>query len=158
EPIVKSEHVEQAFSYAIHPDVRTRSYALCNGRELVLYDIDRSEPAFRVQMSNVGTQWNEVLKHFSPEALRNHHHRHCQPDLGIFLRNAGFTGAHEITFINSRVLVLGRTLNGIITAAAAYEMTDGVGCMGSFDMPTNMLPVLLSCLPDQVARMAANAL
>ena len=33
EPIIKSHHVEQAFSYAIHPEIRSSTYGLCNGRE-----------------------------------------------------------------------------------------------------------------------------
>jgi hypothetical protein len=86
ESIIKSEHVEQAFSYAIHPEIRARSYALCNGHELVLYDIDRSGPVFQVKMAEIEQSWNEVLKHLSPEALLNHYHREFRPDLGIFLK------------------------------------------------------------------------
>ena len=34
EPVVNSQHVEQVFSYAIHPEVRCKWSGLCNGREL----------------------------------------------------------------------------------------------------------------------------
>jgi hypothetical protein len=54
--------------------------------------------------------------------------------------------------------MLGRTLGGGLTAAAAYEMVEGVVCQGSFDMPFEVLPALLSCLPPQAAAMATNAL
>jgi hypothetical protein len=158
EEIVQSQHVEQAFSYAIHPDVRTRSYALCNGRELVLYDIDKFAPVFRVALADLKSKWIEALKYLSPEALMNHHHREFMGDLGIFLKNAGFTEAHEITFTKSAISSLGITAGGVLTAAAAHEMVEGVGFQGSFDMPAEILPVLLSRLPAQCASMAIKAL
>ena len=158
ESLIKSQHVEQAFSYAIHPDVRTKSYALCNGRELVLYDIDRSEPVFRVKMNELRDHWGDVLKHLSPEALLNHHHREFQADLGIFLKNAGFGTSHEITFTNSRITSLAITTGGVLTASAGHKMVEDIGFQGSFDMPMEVLPVLVSCLPPAAAAMVVKAL
>lgn len=156
EPIIKSEHVEQAFSYAIHPEVRARSYALCNGHELVLYDIDSSGPVFQIRMAEVAQRWTEVLKHMSPDALLNHYHRQFRPDLGIFLKNAGFDQSHDITFANTRISLLGRTGNGLTAAAAAK--IDDKELQASFDMPLDVLPAILSCLPLQAAEMVMNAL
>jgi hypothetical protein len=158
EPLVKSNHVEQAFSYAIHPEVRTRSYALCNGRELVLYDIDRPDPVLHVQLNQLQENWTNVLKHLSPEALINHHHREFQSDLGIFLKTAGFTSSHEITFSNSRVTSLAICNNGGLTASAGHKMVDDIGFQGSFDMPIEVLPVMLSCLPAQASSIVVKAL
>jgi hypothetical protein len=158
EVLTKSGHVEQAFSYAIHPEVRTKSYALCNGRELVLYDIDRFEPVFRVQMNQLADQWTELLKHLSPEALIDHHHRIFQADLGIFLKNAGFNGSHEITFANSRVASLAITTGGVLTASAGHKMVEDIGFQGSFDMPIELLPVIVSCLPAEASGMITKAL
>lgn len=158
ESLVKSHHVEQAFSYAIHPEIRTKSYALCNGRKLVLYDIDRSEPVCQFRLDNLKAVWTDLLKHFSPEALINRHHREFLGDLGIFLRNAGFTANNEITFPSSRIQMLGRTLGGSLTAGAGHEMSPGASFQGSFDMSLEFLPALVSCLPEQVAKMVCNAL
>ena len=44
ESILQSEHFEQAYSYATHPEVRAAHFALCNGRRLVVYDVARFEP------------------------------------------------------------------------------------------------------------------
>jgi len=41
EEIHRGKNVEQAYSYAIHRDVRADLYALCNGREFVLYQTSR---------------------------------------------------------------------------------------------------------------------
>ena len=158
EPIVKSVHVEQAFSYAIHPDVRTKSYALCNGREFVLYDIDRFDPVFQIELKKLADGWTDVLKHLSPEALLDHHHRVFLPDLGIFLKNAGFGQFQDITLTDSRIQSLGRTLGGGLTATAAHEMIPGTGFQGSFDMPYHVLPAILSCLPEPAAKIVEKAL
>jgi hypothetical protein len=157
ESIIKSEHVEQAFSYAIHPEIRARSYALCNGHELVLYDIDRSGPVFQVKMAEIEQSWNEVLKHLSPEALLNHYHREFRPDLGIFLKNSGVSESQDIAFVDTRISSLGQTTGGVLTATTAAEI-DGMSLQASFDMPMDVLPVMLSCLPTQAATMVANAL
>src|SRR5882672_8640318 len=37
EEIHKGKHVEQVYSYAMHRDVRAQLFALCNGREFVLF-------------------------------------------------------------------------------------------------------------------------
>jgi hypothetical protein len=37
EDISSGRHVEQAYSYAIHKDVRVPLYALCNGRRLLVF-------------------------------------------------------------------------------------------------------------------------
>lgn len=44
ENIVKGDHVAQAYSYAIHPDIRVCVYALCNGYQLALFHIFSAEP------------------------------------------------------------------------------------------------------------------
>jgi hypothetical protein len=38
------KHVEQAYSYAIHPDIRVPVYGLCNGGKLVVFHISQEEP------------------------------------------------------------------------------------------------------------------
>ena len=42
EKITSGEHVQQIYSYAIHPDIRVKLYALCNGREFILFNIEES--------------------------------------------------------------------------------------------------------------------
>lgn len=158
EAVVQSKHVEQAFSYAIHPEIRTKSYALCNGHELVLYDIDRADPVFRVKMVEINEHWTELLQHFSPVALLNHSHRAFQPDLGIFLKSAGFDRTNEFTFVDARITSLGHTSGGVLTATASPEMIEGMAFGGSFDMPLDVLPSILSCLPPHVDAMVLKAL
>ena len=53
EEVIKSRHVEQAFSYAIHPDIRAHYYGLCNGRHLVIFSISQSEPVLLIPVQEI---------------------------------------------------------------------------------------------------------
>lgn len=39
ENIREGKNVQQVFSYAIHPDIRTNMYGLCNGREISIFSV-----------------------------------------------------------------------------------------------------------------------
>ena len=43
EPLDDPEHLSQAYSYAVHGDVRANWFALCNGRTLALYHLSLLE-------------------------------------------------------------------------------------------------------------------
>ena len=62
EDILKSKHVEQAYSYAIHPEVRAEMYALCNGKEFVLYEIRRFEPILHFKLEDINSHWDSLFR------------------------------------------------------------------------------------------------
>lgn len=43
EDVLDPGHVSQVYSYAAHPEVRAKYFALCNGREFVLYNGEAGE-------------------------------------------------------------------------------------------------------------------
>jgi hypothetical protein len=47
ENILKSRHAEQAYSYAIHPEIRSEYFALCNGRTFILWSMRKLEPVIK---------------------------------------------------------------------------------------------------------------
>jgi len=69
ELISTGENVEQAFSYAIHPDVRTKYYSLCNGREFIVFSIDTSEPILYFQLSEIDKYWQKLYSLLSPNSF-----------------------------------------------------------------------------------------
>jgi hypothetical protein len=44
ENITNGSNVEQVYGYAIHPEIRSYMFALCNGKELVLFLINETSP------------------------------------------------------------------------------------------------------------------
>ena len=69
EEIGSGENVEQAYSYAIHPDIRVKIYSLCNGREFIAFNIDEQNPIIYFQISEIGLYWQQLYDLLSPPAV-----------------------------------------------------------------------------------------
>jgi hypothetical protein len=99
ETIIFGSNVEQAFSYAIHPEIRAKRYALCNGRILSVFDINRTEPVGVFQCSEFGRKWYEITRLLSPSAILRPEVANFKQDFGIYVRNLGMTGVFEFARI-----------------------------------------------------------
>lgn len=67
------DDVEQAHSYAAHPEIRAPIYALCNGREFIVYETSRppsSEPLLRLSYDELRDRHYVFENLLSPIALR----------------------------------------------------------------------------------------
>ena len=71
EIITSGTHVEQTYSYAIHPEVRTRFFALCNGREFVVFEVDKQEPELYFHVSEIGADWINLNELLSAKAFQS---------------------------------------------------------------------------------------
>jgi len=67
EAIIKSSNVEQAYSYAIHRDVRVNFFALCNGREFAVYDTLEANLVLHFPIKKIPLYWKSLKKILSPE-------------------------------------------------------------------------------------------
>jgi hypothetical protein len=69
---VQRDQVEQAWTYACHPEVRAAYFALCNGRELLVFDslaAPESRELLRVRYEDFGERFREVLHVLGPDAI-----------------------------------------------------------------------------------------
>jgi hypothetical protein len=66
EEIKTGDNVEQVYSYAIHPEIRVELFALCNGRELILFDVHQKEPILYLHLSEIKHFWTDVHKYLAP--------------------------------------------------------------------------------------------
>ena len=71
EKISYGENVEQAYFYAIHPEVRVNFYALCNGKEFVLFEISSQTPILHFPLSEIGKHWQRIEDALNPAAFTN---------------------------------------------------------------------------------------
>lgn len=69
EEIKEGKNREQTFFYAIHPEIRVRFYALCNGREFIVFDRDKDEPVLYFHLSEIAQHWTELEALLAPEAF-----------------------------------------------------------------------------------------
>jgi DNA modification methylase len=71
EPIKTGKHVEQAFSYACHPEIRSNFFALCNGHEFSLFKtFEDSSPILYFEISKVNEVWEDLLSLLSPNSFK----------------------------------------------------------------------------------------
>jgi hypothetical protein len=67
------DQIEQAWSYANHPEVRSIYFALCNGREMAVYRTafgPAAEPTLRVNYEDFDARWQLIENLLGPIALR----------------------------------------------------------------------------------------
>jgi len=88
--LVKTKHAEQAYSYAIHPEVRTRFYALCSGRQLVAYDTQGIAPIFVLDFADIDSNWELIESVLSPENVSKFAQSYFQPDYGATMMKMGY--------------------------------------------------------------------
>lgn len=69
--ISHGENVEQVYSYAIHPEVRTKFFALCNGREFCLFRVDVAEPILYFQLTELDDYFEKLSRYLSPSSFQS---------------------------------------------------------------------------------------
>lgn len=70
EEIKSGENVEQVYFYAIHPEIRVNFFALCNGKEFILFEKENEKPLLYFHVSEIDRHWKKLLKLLSPEAFK----------------------------------------------------------------------------------------
>jgi hypothetical protein len=89
--IFTGKHVEQAYSYAIHPDVRVPMYALCNGHDLVVFHVKQrqSQPILEISLQEIPKAWETVKEILSPFTILKHDPKpiNLYPDYGLYFNN-----------------------------------------------------------------------
>jgi 16S rRNA G966 N2-methylase RsmD len=70
ENIRTGKNVEQVYSYAIHPEIRTRYFALCNGRQFVLFRPEQEKPVLCFDLRDIDECWERLSSILSPDAFQ----------------------------------------------------------------------------------------
>ena len=71
ENILDEEYVGQAYSYAVHPEIRTNYFALCNGIEFSLYRTGGyDEPVLFFQLDEIDFYINKLRALLSPNSFQ----------------------------------------------------------------------------------------
>lgn len=70
ENIKNGDNIEQVFSYSIHPEVRTKFFALCNGKAFSLFRQDVQEPILYFELANIFDYWEQLSGYLSPSSFQ----------------------------------------------------------------------------------------
>lgn len=148
ENIVKSAHVEQAYSYAIHSEVRAKYFALCNGREFSLYSVDKIEPVFHFPIKAIPLHW-DILKHYlSPSGIFVNSPFKMNKDLGLHLKRLGFGTFNSLIFPRVPITFLGQLDPDMFTFASGVN-ANGSSYAVSFDFGQEVFDQLTGKIPNE---------
>lgn len=159
EIIDAGDNVEQAYSYAIHRDVRVQLYALCNGREIVIFDISRPAPVFRAALSDLSSEetWNRLLFYVGTRAAMPHGlPLGFRLDYGLHVAKTGVPqnrGEREVIYVfQSLPIGMVAKVNDDLYAATGIYGEDGLEFMITFDFTPDAFGSFLAALPENLAQ------
>ena len=71
EKVTDSDNIEQVYSYATHPEIRSVYFALCNGKSFALYRTQSSDtPILLFDVAEIGQYWNQLSQFLSPNSFQ----------------------------------------------------------------------------------------
>lgn len=149
EDIDDIKHVQQAYSYAIHPEIRCREFGLCNGRYLSIFNTDNPDPIFKIGFNEIETRWKEVYKFLSPENLRNPKLRKYSPDYGSMLQKLGWAPDTKFTYLGIKFDLIAKVSDDLFSGGVNVMFADEYYC-ASFDFSPELLPQIAAGLPIQL--------
>lgn len=145
--ILNTKHVEQAYSYAIHSEVRALYYGLCNGKEFLLYHVSEYEPVLHFDIRLLPSYWEELKKLLSPENLYKNSNRKLSKDFGLHLKRLGFDSFKELVFPGVPIAFIAKLGNDLYTFSTGFKEDETAYC-ASFDFNHEVLLQLKSEIPD----------
>jgi len=70
--VINDDNVEQVYSYAAHPEIRSNYFALCNGLEFACYrTTDTEKPVLYFRINEIDNHWLELQKILSPDSFQS---------------------------------------------------------------------------------------
>lgn len=157
EDILSRKNVQQAYSYAIHPEIKCVDFALCNGRQLVVFNVDSPKPVLVIEFKEFEPRWSDIEHFLAPRFLRNSVLRKFSPDLGLAFSRLGLAKHAKIVMLGMQLNLFGRVNDELITASANTLFAEKEHCV-SVDFHPRFLDTILSGLPPQLATQFKGAL
>ncbi|XOQ12195.1 MAG: HSDR-N-2 domain-containing protein [Serratia liquefaciens] len=145
EKIEKSKHVEQAYSYAIHPEIRAEFYALCNGREFALYEVRKFEPIILFKLEEISAHWDSLYRILNPNIKANPALLDYNPDYGLFVKRIGAKSDFQFIAFAVQTNFIAKVAEDQYTTLTVIP--GDVNCMASFYFNERLYQKLLSLQP-----------
>ncbi|MBZ9730774.1 hypothetical protein LB467_13850 [Salegentibacter sp. JZCK2] len=85
EAIRSGKNVAQAYSYAVHQEIRSEIYCLCNGKEIAVFNVKHPKPILAFHIKDLKENWDDLEKILSPEFVQKPFLKGFKLDFGLFL-------------------------------------------------------------------------
>lgn len=123
--LLSEEYLQQAYSYAIHPEVRCDEFGLCNGRELAIFNTIQIEPLLHLRFEEFESKWIEIEKYLAPKFLCEPALRRFAPDFGLALRRMGIGKDTKLVMLETRLNIFAKINDELMTASANCDFGSG---------------------------------
>jgi hypothetical protein len=148
ENINSGANVEQAFSYAIHKEIRAWLYGLCNGRKLTIFSISDYEPIADIDLVNIKDYWNEIERFLKPEYYERPYLADFHPDLGMTMMKLNESTDIDYIFMNIWVSGIIKIADNEYTINSALKYGEN-DFMASFDFNKDKYEEFLGLIPQE---------
>jgi len=149
ENIRKGPNLQQAFSYAIHPEIRTSVYGLCNGREICIFTWTELEPILSIRINEIDNRWKELYNCISPIALTKPHLLDFLPDFGLYWYKSGADRNTVFDFASIFVNQIAK-LNDNTYSLSSVINQEGDSFLVTFDFKKELYKKFLECVPKRI--------
>ncbi len=156
EEIASGKNVEQAYSYAIHKEVRVPIYALCNGRRLVVFHISQWPALLDIPLPEIDRHLGSLLELLGTKATWIDGLRpDFRPDFGLAMLKMGLSHVEgkkvQQLFLAVRVIAIAKLKDAEYSLSAACGTQEEGEFMLSFDFSFAVFEQLLSELSPERA-------
>jgi hypothetical protein len=148
EKILNTKHVEQAYSYAIHSEIRVPYFALCNGREFVLYHINRPQPIIHFNMLEISSYWDNLGSLLGPRTVLDYDFG-LKKDFGLHLKRMGFDEFTSLIFPDVPIAFIGKIEDDHYTFGSGLKVEDSDSYVVTFDFNSEVMAQLHGKIPDK---------
>ena len=165
EQIDSGKNVEQAFSYAIHKDIRVKYYALCNGKKFILYHVSKWPPVFEGKLENI-SNWISTLEKYVGVKNRSKTKPEMvfTPDFGLYLLKSGLaidaTKGIKILhlFVSMPIMTVAKLKDDFYSIQAIIGGLDESTYMVTFDFGKDKYNELLTAVNTDNRKIIQTAL
>jgi hypothetical protein len=148
ESTINSVHVEQAYSYAIHSEVRVNYFALCNGVYFTLYSINNDKPLLHFPTRALPGYWSQLKEFLLPDNVFTNAENNIRKDFGLHLKRLGFDDFPSLLFPNVPSFHIGQLDDDKYTMSSGLEYGDS-SYVVTFDFHKDNLPQLKGKIPEE---------
>ncbi len=168
ENIDTGKNVEQAYSYAMHRDVRVPLYGLCNGRKLIVFHVTQEKPVIDIPLQEIKASWQRILtilgcKSAWTQGLRPG----FLPDFGLALSKAGLAESADgkkyfQVFLSLPIMTAAKVEDNLYSlnapiGSALFDDNQGE-CMASFDFGPDLYQSFLDQFDPELSERVKFAL
>lgn len=159
EDLDDADHLSQVYTYAVHRDVQSPYYALCNGRRFVLYSVARMtrEPLYDLDLTDLENEWFNALVKLAPLVLYDTIDSKYSKDFGLHLQRLGLSAEMRLMFPGIPVFRIGRSGPDLYVVTCNIHTDEGEYA-ATFDFAGTQAATLVNLLPMAIVEQTRRAL